>query len=121
MELQVTEYSVCGSGTSSNRKCCVWNMSGSLCKARLTRERRGHRPLGHNPLGGSVIDRSILAVALTGICVCFLCYYQAVTNQLTYDKDPDTGQTSCPKAAGTKLPTDNAPIRRRVLNPVRGS
>ena len=73
--------------------------------AQMTRERRGHRPLGQSHLGGAVIYCSILAVALTGICVCFLRYYQAVTNQLTYDKDPDIRQTSWPKAAGTKIPT----------------
>ena len=42
---------------------------------------------------------------LMGFFVCFLRYYQAVTNQLTYDQDPDIRQTSWPKAAGTKLPT----------------
>ena len=73
--------------------------------ARMTRERRGHRPLGQSHLGGAVIYCSILAVAPTGICVCFRRYYQAVTNQLTYDKDPDIRQTSWPKAAVTKLPT----------------
>ena len=42
---------------------------------------------------------------LLGFFVCFLRYYQAVTNQMTYDKDPDIRHTSWPKAAGTKLPT----------------
>ena len=40
-----------------------------------------------------------------GFFVCFLRYYQAVTNQLMYDKDPDIRHTSWTKAAGTKLPT----------------
>ena len=107
MELQVIEYSVCGSGTSSHIIFCV---------ARMIRERRGHRPLGQSHLEGAVIYCSILTVAPTGIFVCFLRYYEAVTTQLTYYKDPDIRQTSWPKAAGTKLP-----IQRRVLNPVLGS
>ena len=38
--------------------------------ARMTRERRGHRPLGQSHLEGDVIHCSILAVAPTGIfCV----------------------------------------------------
>ena len=37
------------------------------------------------------------------VFVCFLRYYQAVTNQLTYDKDPDIRHTSWPNVAGTKL------------------
>ena len=45
----------------------------------------------------------LLAVAPTVIFS--LRYYQAVTNQLTYGRDPDMRQTSWPKAAGTKLPT----------------
>ena len=53
---------------------------------------------------GAVIYCSILAVAPTGNFVCFLRYYQAVTNQLTYDKDPDIRHASWPKAAGTNLP-----------------
>ena len=65
-------YSVCG-----------------ISLARLTRVSRDHRPLGQSHLGDAVIYCSILAVAPTGIFVCFLIYYQAVTNQLTYDKDPD--------------------------------
>ena len=73
--------------------------------ARMTRERRGHRPLGQSHLEGAVIYCSILAEDPTGIFVCFLHYYEAVTTQLMYDKDPDIRQTSWPKAAGTKLPT----------------
>ena len=93
MELQVTEYSACGISLVPN------------AMARMARERRGHRPLDQSHLGGVVIYCSILAVAPTGICVCFRRYYQAVTNQLTYDKDPNIRQILTPKAAGTKLPT----------------
>ena len=92
-EIQVTEYSACG----------IYLVPYAM--ARMTQERRGHRPLGQSHLGGAVIYCSILAVAPTGICVCFLRYYQALTNQLTYDKDPDNRQTSWPKTAGTKQPT----------------
>ena len=53
--------------------------------------------------------------------MCFLRYYEAVTTQLTYDKDPDIRQTSWPKAAGNKLPTGSTRQARRVRNPVRGS
>ena len=73
MELQVTEYSVCGISFVPS------------AMARMTRVRRGHRPLGQSHLCGAVI--------------------QAVTNQLTYDKDPDIRHTSWPKATGTNLPT----------------
>ena len=82
VELQVTEYSACGISLLP------------YAIARMTRVRRGHRPLGQSHLGGTVIYCSILAVAPTGIFVCFLRYYQAVTNQLTYDKDPDIRHTS---------------------------
>ena len=51
----------------------------------------------------------------------FLRYYQAVRNQLTYDKDPDIRQTSWPKAAGTKLATGSTGQSEGVPNPVRGS
>ena len=93
VELQIIEYSACGINLVP------------YAMARITRVRRGHRPLGKSHLEGAVIYYSILAVAPTGIFVCFLKYYQAVTNQLTYDKDPDIRHTSWPKAAGTKLPT----------------
>ena len=93
VELQVTEYFACGISLVP------------YAMARMTRVRRGHRLLGQSHLEGAVIYCSILAVAPTGIFVCFLRYYQAVTNQLTYDKDPDMRHTSWPKAAGAKLPT----------------
>ena len=93
MDLQVTEYSACGISLVP------------YAMARMTRVRRGHMPLGQSYLGGAIIYCSILAVAPTGIFVCFLRYYQAVKNQLTYDKDPDIKHTSWPKAAGTKLPS----------------
>ena len=105
-------------GTSGHRIFCVrkWNFKSqkySACgislvpyaMARMARVRRGHRPLGQSRLGGAVIYCSILAVAPTGIFVRCLRYYQAVTNQLTYAKDPDIRHTSLPKAAGIKLPT----------------
>ena len=76
--------------------------------ARMTRVRKGHRPLGQSQLEGVVIYCSILAVGPSGIFVCFLRYYEAVTIQLTYDKAPDIRQTSWPKAAGTKLPTGSS-------------
>ena len=56
---------------------------------------------------------------LLGFFVCFLSYYQAVKNQLTYDKNPDIRHKSWPKAAKTTYRV-NTPIRRRVLNSVRG-
>ena len=88
VKLQVTEYSACGISLVP------------YAMTRMTRVRRGHRPLGQSHLGGAVIYCSILAVASTGLCVYFC---QTVTNQLTYD--PDIRHTSWPKAAGTKLPT----------------
>ena len=92
VELRVTEYSAC-----------------VISLVPYAMARNGHRPLGQSHLGGAVIFCSILAVAPTGIFVCFLryMYFQAVTNQLTYDKDPDIRHTSWPKAAGTKLPTES--------------
>ena len=86
-ELQVTENSAWGI-------CLV-----PYAMARMTRERWGNKPLSQSDLGSAVIYCSILAVAPTGICVSFLCYYQAVKNQLTYDKNSDIRQTSWPKAA----------------------
>ena len=43
-------------------------------------------------------------------CFSLLRSYQAQSNQLTCDKDPDIRQTSRPKTAGTKL--YKGPIRR---------
>ena len=58
VELQVTEYSACGISLVP------------YAMARMTRVRRGHRPLGQSHLGGAVIYCSILAVAPTGnFCV----------------------------------------------------
>ena len=68
MELQIREYSACGISLIP------------YAMARMTRVRRGHRPLGQSHLGGAVIYCFILAVAPTGFFVCFLRYYQAVTN-----------------------------------------
>ena len=102
VELQVTEYSVCGSGTSSHRIFCVWNISGSLCNGPNDTSAQRPQALGSRPFwrccyllfhlgGGPYWD----------FCVCFLRYYQAVTNQLTYDKDPDIRHRTWPKAAET--------------------
>ena len=89
VELLVTEYSVCGISLVP------------YAMARMTRVRRGH-------LGGAVIYCSSWRRPLLGLFVFFFFfsrYYQAVTNQLKNDKDPDIRHTSWPKAAGTKLPT----------------
>ena len=91
VELQVTEYSVCGSGPSSHRIFCMWNISGSLYNGPNDTRAQGPQAPGSKP---SWMCCSILAMAPTGIFVCFLRYNQAVTNQLTYDKDPDIRQTS---------------------------
>ena len=106
VELQVIEYFVCGSGTSSHIIFCVWNISGSLCNGPNDTRAQGQRVPGSKPswrccyllfhLGGG---------PYWDFCVCFLRYYEAVTTQLTYDKDPDIRLASWPKAAGTKLPT----------------
>ena len=58
---------------------------------------------------------------LLGCFVCFLRYYQAVTNQLTYDKDPDIRHTSWPKAAELSYLQFRLTNPKAVLNPVRGS
>ena len=68
---------------------------------RMTRVRRGHRPLGQS----HHIYCSILAVAPTGIFCVFSQLLSSSKDQLTYEKDPHIRQTSWPKAAGTKLPT----------------
>ena len=57
--------------------------------ARMTRERRGHMPHGSKPSWRCCYLLFQLGDGLLGFFVCFLHYYQAVTNQLTYDKDPD--------------------------------
>ena len=64
-DLQVTDYSACGISLVP------------YAMARMTRERRDHRPLGQSHLGSVVIYCSILATASTGIRVCFLRYYKA--------------------------------------------
>ena len=66
MELQVTEYSACGISLVP------------YAMARITRVRRGHRPLGQSHLGGAVIYSAILAVAPTGF---FLCVFSDVIKQ----------------------------------------
>ena len=86
-ELQVTEHSKCGMSLVP------------YAIMRKTRKRRAEAP-GSKP---SWWCYYFLAVAHNGI-FCLLRYYQAVTNQLCYDRDPDIRQTSCPKATRTKLP-----------------
>ena len=78
-ELQVTEYSRCGISLVP------------YAMIRKTRDRRAAGPW----------VKAILAVLLfTGggtycfFLFCFLRYYQAVTNRLTYGRDPDIGQTA---------------------------
>ena len=93
VEFQVIEYSACGISLVP------------YAMARMTRVRRAHRPMCQSHLGGAAIYCSIFAVVTTGNYCVFLRYYQAVTNQLTHDKDPDIRHTSWPKATGTKLPT----------------
>ena len=55
VELQVTEQSVVGSGTSSHRIFYVWNISGSLCNGPKDTGAQGRRPLGQSHLDGAVI------------------------------------------------------------------
>ena len=104
-ELQVTYKSVCGSGTSSHIIVCVWNLSGFLCKSPKCPGAHGRRPQCQSYLGGAV-----LSGGLYWDCFSLLRSYQAWSNQLTCDKDPDIRQTSRPKTARTKLP--KGPIRR---------
>ena len=92
VELQVTEYSVCGSDLR-HRIVCVWNISGSL-RPNYTRAQGSTAP-GSKP---SWRCRYLLFHLGCGtywdFYVCFPRYYQAVTNQLMCDKDPDIRQTS---------------------------
>ena len=106
VELQVIEYSMCGSGTSSHIIFSVWNISGSLCNGPYDTRAQGPQPSWVKAIL-KLLLRSVPSWRwpLLRFFVCFLCYYEAVTTQLTYDKDPDIRQTSWPKAAGTKLPT----------------
>ena len=59
--------SVCGSGTSSHRIVCMWNLSGFLCKNPKCPGAQGRRPLCQSPLGVAVLSSAILAVAPIGI------------------------------------------------------
>ena len=122
MELQVIEYSVCGSGTSSHIIFCVWNISGSLCNGPNDTRAQGPQVPGSKPsrrcsyllfhLSGDpycffffFFFFFVVVVVFVCVCVSFVRYYGAVTTQQMYDKDPDIRQTSWPKAAGTQLPT----------------
>ena len=94
-ELQVTECSRCG-------KSLV-----SYATVRKTRERRAACPW---------VKAISVVVLFTGgdtywDLFGFLHYYQAVTNQMTYDRDPGIRQISWPTAAGTKRPTG---LKRRA-------
>ena len=66
VELQVAEYSACGISLVP------------YAMTRMTRVRRGHRPLGRTHLGGAVVYCSILAVTPTGI---FLCVFSDIIKQ----------------------------------------
>ena len=100
VEFQVIENSVCGSGTSSH--IIFWF---------LMQWPEWHENAGATgPWVKAVLDVLLFTFPswrwpLLGCFVCLLRYYEAVTTQLTHDKDPDIRQTSWPKAAGTKLPT----------------
>ena len=65
VELQATKYSACGISLVP------------YAMARMTRVRRGHRPLGQSHLGGAVIYCSILAVAPTRI----FCVFSVIIKQ----------------------------------------
>ena len=91
-ELQDTDYSRCGMSLVP------------YAVVRKTRERR---------TAGPWVKAILVVLLLSGggtFWDFFFCYYQAVTNQLTYDRDPGIRQTAWPNAAGTKLPI--ASIRR---------
>ena len=76
----------------------MWNLSGFLCK---NPKCRAEGPCVKAIL---VLNCAILAVAPTEILFSLLRSYQALSNQLTCDKDPDIRQTSQPNTAGKKLP-----------------
>ena len=121
-ELKVTAYSLCGSGTSSHRILCVRKRnfkSHNILRVEylwfLMQWPEWHESAGATgpwvvALGSKPSWRCCYLLFHLGggpywDFLCFLRYYEAVTTQLTYDKDPDIRQTSWPKAAGTKLPT----------------
>ena len=98
---------MCWSGTSSHIIFCMWNLSGFLCMNQKCPRAQGRSSLCQSHLGVAVLNCAILAVAPTGIFFFFFCLlrsYQALSHQLTCDKDPDIRQTSRPKATETKLP-----------------
>ena len=72
---------------------------------RKTRERRA---------AGPRVKAILVELLITGggtywdFVVGFLRYYQAVTNQLTYDREPNIRQTIWPKAAGSYLQGQHA-------------
>ena len=76
VELQVTEYSACGISLVP------------YAMARMTRVRRGQRPLGQSHLGGADIYSSILAVAPTGI----FCVFSPILS--SSNKSAEVGQGS---------------------------
>ena len=101
---------MCGSGISSHIIVCMWNLSGFLCNNPKCPGVQGRRSLCQSHLGGTVFNCAIWAVAPYWDCFSLLRSYQAWSNQLTCDKNPDIRQTSRPKTAGTKLP--KGPISR---------
>ena len=71
MELQVTEYSVCGRGSSSHKIFCEWNISGSICNDPNGTRAQGQQASGQSHLGGAAVYCYILAVAPNGILCVF--------------------------------------------------
>ena len=101
---------MCGSGTSSHIIVSMWNLSGFLCNNQKCPGAQGRRPLCQSHLGRCCSQLWHLCGGPYWDCFSLLRSYQAWSNQLTCDKDPDIRQTSRPKTAGTKLP--KGPIRR---------
>ena len=119
-----SQYSLCGGGTSSQRiiyvwkrNCrtssniivCIWNLSDSYAKIWSARS-AGPNAHVSKPSWRCCSQLCHLGVGPYWDCFSLLRSYQAWSNQLTCDKDPDIRQTSRPKTTGTKLP--KGPIRR---------
>ena len=123
-------YSLFGGGTSSQgifhvwkRNCrtsshiivSMWHLSGFLCNNPKCPGTQGRRPLCQSHLGGAVLNCDVFAVAPTGIVL--VCSVLIKHDRISWTLG--IRQKSRPKTAGTKLP--KGPIRRRLLNPARGS
>ena len=100
--------SLCGSGTTNHIIVCMWNLSGFLWKNPKCPRAQDRRPLcqSHLLLFSTVPSWRWPLLGFFSL----LRSYQASSNQLTCDKDPDIRKASRPKTAGTKLPKE--PIRR---------